>query len=441
MLADLNSFQLILLIMSALLGHGLLAVGSRVVNPLYILASVILVLAPFSMAPDLGAIGILIRWLRGYCLVLLVVIGLFKYHQGAIRTASQLWLAFAAVYVLSSVWSTVPLWALRFKVQYGLVVVAGVLLAASTRDRQELIRGLRFMAVASGIVGLLVLAYFLLHSGTFLVWGRPKIFGVVATRVASNFLPLALVCIYLALNDQSRLWKSIAYVSSAALVAMILLTLSRSPTALVILGFLVMMMPRGGRRVQMLLLAAFVVVTAIVVFEIVGSDVSTERLISIKNTRADTWWFTAGLIAERPLIGHGWIPGATAINTFNAHSVFLQTSLEMGLLGLAFLCSTLLVLSARGVQMFRSLQRQPGFSQLAILPICLLITAGADGVFQSHALLPSSLALLMAFSICLVDYLPTMRIQETARVTGMMALMNSRRRRPETGDLGHPASS
>ena len=415
MLADLNSFQLILLIVAALLGPGLLVVGSRVVNPLYILASVILVLAPFSMAPDLGVVGVLIKWLRGYCLVLLVVIGLFKYQQGAIRTASQLWLAFSAAYILSGLWSVVPPIALAYKAQFGLVVTAGILLATGTRNRQELIQGLRCVAIMSGIVGLSLLAYFVLYPESSLVWGRPQVFGVTGTRVASNFAPLAIVCIYLALNDRSLLWKCIAAASSAVLVAMILVTLSRGSSAAVILGFLILMALRGRGRFQGALVAGFVVVIAVSVFDMFGGQLTSERLVSTSNTRAEVWGHTVDLIVERPMIGYGWLP-TIAGTPYNAHNLYLQATLEMGLLGLAFLCVSLVVLSLQVMQTFRSMRRHLQFSCVVSLPVCLICIAFFNGLSESAVLAASPYTFFLAFSFGLIDGLPRMLRFEKQRV-------------------------
>lgn len=436
MLSELSLAQLMGLVVGAILAHVAMFVASRKINPLFMLAGVILLLAPFSAAPEL-ALGVMIKWVRGYALIMLLVIGFFKFRSGLLRPVSQVWLLFVALYVLSGVYSTLPHAALSYKAQFGLVALAGIFLAYGVRDQKELIRGLRFLGVAAGILAFIVLGHLVMHPTSFVVFGRVNILGVFPTRIAGNLAALVLICTYLALNERSGFWKTIASFSCGLLAIVIAVTGSRGPASVVVMGFLIQLLPQSGRRLRMLMLPVFVVGVGLLVLDMAGNQLTVERLISTEDTRTGVWGRTVDTIMERPLLGYGWLYDRLeggGVSGANAHNLYLQVAVDMGLLGLAFFGVCLLVVAYGTVQMYGFLRRQRTLSRLAILPVSLIAATLLDGMVTTDGLSPSSIALMMAFGVGLVDRLPELALAQRRRALQIMEY--ARLRRPLPGRPG-----
>lgn len=422
MISELTLPQMMMLLVGAIVAHAALFLASRKINVLFILATVILVLAPFSAAPEL-AIGVMVKWVRGYALVLLFVLGFFRFRSGALRPASATWLLFAALFVLAGAYSSLPHAALKYKVQFGLVALAGVFLAYSIRDSKELIRGLRLLCVSGGILAFVALVNLLADPASFVKIGRVNILGVIPTRIASNLAAMLLVGTYLALNERSRFWKTVAYCSCSVLAIVIAVTGSRASAAVVVMGYLIQSYPQSGRRLRMLMLPVFVLGMGLLALDIAEYQLSAERLISTTDTRTEAWSRHADQIMEKPLFGHGWAyyfkDGRPIFG--NPHNAYMQVALDMGFLGLAFFVGCLLVVAYSSLQMYQFLRRQRVLFELAILPVSLIAVTLLDGLVTSATVLPSSLALMMALGIGLVDRLPELATLEKRRAFQMMA--------------------
>lgn len=439
MIWELSAAHLITLAVGAIVGHILLVIASRWVNPLYVLATVILVLAPFSAAPELTyVVGQMVKWTRGYALVLLLLLGVLRYRGGAPGPASMVWAAFYALYILGALWSHAPHYGILYKGQTGLVVIAGFLMAYSVRNRGELLAGLRFAAMAGAVLGLTVLMAFVTNPQAVVKLGRVNLLGVLPTRIAANAAPLALISIYLALNERAGRWKTVAYVCSTLLVLATVITGSRGPVGVVVLGFLIQLMPGSGRRLRMFLLPVFVGGVAFIFLDAFGSELQVSRLASTENTRAEVWAKAAELVEQMPVLGHGWVSrvrgtgaaGLRPTTTANMHSMFMQVAVELGAVGLAIFICCLAFVAFRGLHMYRFVRRYPTHAHLAVLPITLVVSALVIGIVENNALTPSSFALVLALGIGLFDSLPGLVARERWRVRQTVRAAMARRRYP-----------
>ncbi|OHB69069.1 MAG: hypothetical protein A2V70_11575 [Planctomycetes bacterium RBG_13_63_9] len=440
-LYELSPTQFILLVIGAIVGHLALFLASRRVNVLYVLASVVLVLGPFSGAAELGAEGaggMFVKWIRGYALVLLLLLGLFKYRRGTLGAASQIWLAFTAVFVLSAVWSDSLLPALGFKVQFGFVVLAGLLLASTVRDQEELIRGLRVLSVAGGLMGFFMFMYFLTHAQSSLQFGRLVVFGANANRIAINLGAMLLVCIYLALNERSAFWKAVAFCCCGTLVTVMTLTGCRGSMAAVVFGFLIQVFPQSGRRIRVMMLPVFLACVAVIALNVVEGEADVARFVSTKDTRSEIWGKAVQLFKEKPLIGRGFVFSPGGSQRWGMHSIYLQVAVEMGVLGFAGFGVCLALLAQRGLQSYRSVRRQRILTNLGILPLSLVAASLFYGLVTTMPLNPSPFAMLMAMGIGLMDRFPRFAILERRRTLRRMAYEYARRRLLKIGGLGSP---
>ncbi len=435
---DLTLVQWMAILASVVTLHVGMVVARNKINPLYVLATVIMVLAPFSLAPDL-ALGPIVKWVRGYSLVLLLLLAVLRPRKGALGAATVAWLLFVALYVCAAFWSNEPHLAFLKKIQTGLTALAGVALALGIKDRGELIRGLRVMCIGGCLLGSAVLVAFTANAENMLQFGRANILGVLPTRLAINLVPFLLISIYLALRERAAAWRLFAYGASGVLASCLLITGSRGPVGAVLMALTALLLSGGQRRLRVLLFPIFVAGAAIVFLESFGSLVNVERLVSTADTRSGIWTIGWEQIKRAPLVGSGWVnlEGSTR----NMHSVFMQAAVEVGLLGLAALCATLLVIAHRAFGMYRLVRRCPAHADLAILPVSIMVAAFFHALIESSAIGASSIAMLLAFAIGLVDFLPTLAIQGQQRMARRAQYVLARLRLANGGEPGNLEST
>ena len=133
--------------------------------------------------------------------------------------------------------------------------------------------------------------------------------------------------------------------------------------------------------------------------------------------------------------------GLTAPSGPPTSSFIMLPALGQFLLGVAILGVCLLILIGRGLQMYQFVRRQAAISSLAILPVSLVGAALFDGLVASSTLYPSSIAMMMAMGIGLIDRLPQLAIFEKRRVLRMVLYENARRRLLAAGGLAGPATA
>ncbi len=434
---QLSGIQAVVLLLGAVAAHAAVFLLARRVNPLYMLAAVVLLLAPFSSAPDLAA-GVAIKWIRGYALVMLILVGIFRYRIGPLGTATKVWLAFSAAYILAGVWSGLPHMALRYKIQLAPVLAAGVLLAYGARDRNDLMGGLRFLGIAAGVLGLTILGSFVASPEKIVQLGRINLLGVLPTRMASNVAPLLLVCTFLALNERSSFWKAVAYGCSGVLASVIVITGTRAAAAAVILAFLIQLLPLITQRFRVLMVPVFVVVVGFLIISLIGGEVDTGRVLSLRNTRAGIWSTALQYMLAKPVIGWGWMYWPDKLSTQNMHNVFLQVGVEMGILGLAAFCVCLGIVGYHGARTYRYLRRQRALSDVGLLALSLMVAALAHGIGEASLTAPSSFAMMMAFGVGMVDCLPRLAIRQRSYAARAVRYERTRRTLPGSPGFGTP---
>ncbi len=428
---QISALEITLLAAGVTFSHLFLFIMGRKVNTLYILLSVILVLAAFSGASGF-ALGTLAKLVRGYALLLLIGLAFFRYRTTNFSTASLAWLFFLTIFTLSAFWSDWPPSVLFHKAQAILVALAGIIAAYSVSGEKQLMQGLRTLLVGGVALGIGVLLLAIFESGGAFLYGRINLGGVVATRLASNVAPLLLVCTYLAIYDRSKAWKPVEYATVGLLASILLLTGARGPAAAAVLGFLIQLLPRGGRRLRVLALPVLIACSGLIVLGALREEVKVERLLSTANTRAAIWRTSMEEIVTSPMIGHGGLlvgpPGA--LTRFNTHNAWLQIVIEQGLLGLALFGVCALVVCGCGVQMYRLVSRHPPMVHLAIFPVSIIMAALFHGTIEISLIAPSSFALLVGLSIGLIDHLPRMALRSQGVLMQYAVWGNVRRQFP-----------
>ncbi len=155
----------------------------RKVNVLYLLLGAFVVLSLLAASVNLPN-TLVVKWLRVYVLILIVLIGFFVYRLFRFRPATICLLALVAVYALGAFWSSAPLAGLMYKGLFALAVLAGVMVACSVRDQAELIRDLRWLALISGATALVAAIAIAIDPQTVLRQDRLAMMGINASLAA-----------------------------------------------------------------------------------------------------------------------------------------------------------------------------------------------------------------------------------------------------------------
>ncbi|TFD39204.1 O-antigen ligase domain-containing protein [Cryobacterium sp. TMT1-19] len=256
-----------------------------------------------------------------------------------------------------------------------------------------------------------------------LLQGGP-IEGIVANRNLLGFVALMAVIVFavqLAAGTVSRNW-GLAWLGLGVL--MLLLTRSATVTlaaaavaAALLFALWARRRPPEGRRPVYLVAAASVVVGG------VGLVALTPQLLALLGKsadltgRLDIWRSVAGLAAERPVFGWGWVSyWAPWVEPFEglavrrgvvylqAHNAWLDVWLQLGVLGLVIFAAA--VFSTLWRCWFlavdrprRALADTEPYAASALLPLLLLVALIAQSLAESRILIESGWLLLVVLAV------------------------------------------
>jgi hypothetical protein len=403
----------------------------RKVNPLYLLAGAFFALSLTSAIPTLPN-PYVVKWARAYITILMIVIGLFGYRFFRFGLASKLFLACTGFYVFAAVWSDMPISGLMFKSLHGMTAIAGVFLAYSARDHDELTRGIRFIGTVAGFVGLTIILV-ILDNPDALTQARLKAWEIGANRINLLAMPLLVVCGYLALYDPSKFWKGLGYVVGIIFALIILNTGSRAAAASTAVGCFVVVLPLIKRPIQATFVASVVVLCAWLAVEHVQTRGALRLLefveashstAEVTRSRLPIWKEGWKIFQRSPLAGEGWVHSTRAHgyqSTRNLHSIYIQTLAETGFLGLILLGLCFGVSIFLGVRMLTSVRPHAPVPHFVALALGLLATLMLHGIGASSVRTQGlSITLFLGFCIGLIDHLPQLARRENNYASGTL---------------------
>lgn len=384
---------------------------SRVMHPLYVLAAVFLVLSPFAQAVLLPAFPAL-KMGRVYCTLLLFAVGLFLVRNYRIGAASVSFFVFITWFTAGVLWSD-QLWdGLLYKGLFWLLAMGGVFLGNTVRSLRELKQSLRVLLAAS-IVWVIIIGLDIAATPGQI--GRLRSYGMNPNFIAITSAFYFIICAYIALYDDSKFHKTLAYGTGVAAGVIVPFTGSRAGMGMALLAAMIILMPLARRPMRFVAVSVLVSITIYLVVIYVQPE-GADRFLDLQNTREHIWRSAWELVVERPLFGHGWVYGRSvfgSIASANLHSMYLQVLAEIGILGgiaflLAMICAGGKLLGAMRLAL------KTGVGQPAVhLVMAMLAATLANGIFEAAALVGTSPnALFFGFSIGLVDRLRQLILSE-----------------------------
>ena len=291
--------------------------------------------------------------------------------------------AVVAIALLSTSWSVDP-GTLRRAFQLGMSTLFGLYLASRYRSRELL----RQLAIVLGVSAVLSVLFSLMLPEYGLAPNEVAWQGVFTHKNTLGQAMLLATIVFTVAAERGNGFRFLAWVGTALAIALIVL--SRSMTAMLALGALAVATPlarllRQGRAKSFVLLLAVCCALSVALLVVVrdrqlvlsalGRDVTLTG-------RTALWGEVIQRIADRPLLGYGygafWVSGAgpaealrAAIgwDTPHSHNGFLDFSLDLGLLGLSVLATGLALAVRRA---WKRWSRDP--SAEALWPLVFLVT-------------------------------------------------------------------
>lgn len=356
------------------------------------LTGVFIVLAPLSVATNF-AFAEPSKYFRLLLTILIVGIGIVSSSFSRMRIGSQGLLAFTFVFVMAGVWSSSPMWALLNKSMFGLTCFAGVAVAFSFRNDNDLQWGLRFLGIVSAAAAITVLLVFLKNPTDVASQNRMAILGINPNTIGHTVVPLSVMAVYVALHDRSRFVRILMVGASGLLALIIIATGCRGALLTMLVGIALLVVPTVRRPGVLVMLVLLVVVTYYIGFEVLkigGSERIANELT--KNTRAGVWNWAWTKFLRSPLIGAGWFNRGS--HPAYCQSMYLQVLVETGVLGAFTLLVASLCMAISWLQCLTQVRRSPILRGVCYLSLALLALELLHGVFESTPVVSSSVASL-----------------------------------------------
>lgn len=305
---------------------------------------------------------------------------------------------FVAITLLSTLWSLDPTTTLRRAFALGMVTLFGTYLAT----RYTYAHVLRLLGVVFGAIALgSVLFRFLLPQ-----YGiAPDMYGgawegVFAQKnILGNAMVLAAI-VFALLTACGQRWGRVAW-GGVALAAS-LVVLSRSVTAMVVLGVILMATPllgllrrRTPRSVAVFLVVCCALGAAVLIAATHGEHVLTAFGRDVTLTgRTNIWPVVWDRIMQRPLLGYGYgtfwhfspgefVRAAIGWDTPHAHNGYLDLLLDVGLFGFLMFVAGLVVAVRRGWASMRSASGVETLWPMLFLLVLLLSNITETAFYQS----------------------------------------------------------
>ena len=343
--------------------------------------------------------------------ILLLLVGFFGHRLYKFGPTATVFLIYVGLYVLAGLWSDAPLDAMKYKGLYGLVALAGLMLAQGLRDFRDLELGMRALAVGIAIFAVLMVLDFLKHPNLILHRGRLGFWGINPNRIGQTLAPMLIVLAYLALYDRTRIWRLSAYAIGIIVGIQLMYTGSRGAVGEAALGCFVIAIPLFKRPGMLIVVGAIVGIAVLFTFITAGSDAPVRLLHGSLETREGIWAYARSQFAEAPLFGKGWIYNTTerGLSSRNMHSIYLQTAVEVGLLGITVMGIMLLVVITRGIGMFKYVKSVGIETHTVYLAWAFVIAVLGHGIIEAGSVRGGTInGLMLPFGLGLFDRLPTL---------------------------------
>ncbi|HEX3699387.1 MAG TPA: O-antigen ligase family protein [Phenylobacterium sp.] len=272
--------------------------------------------------------------------------------------------------VFSVVWSVYPKETLRHSIELAITVMAGLLLS-SARNQTAVLRGIALAYAIYMVSSVVFGGYVVVGVGM----GGEAFSGLTESKnlqadIASGGLVVTAVVVMMALQSRSWLWA----IGGVAAIGLDLYSVFAARSAGAVLG-LAMALLAFGALVPMVYVGKVVRAWATGMIGIclltIGANYQTlsQAMINLGATifdkdttltgRTYLWYRAADLMREHPVIGRGydafWVQGNTdaeglwqffgiaSRDGFTFHNTYVQTLVELGWVGLAFVILTILV--------------------------------------------------------------------------------------------------
>ena len=390
-------------------------------NKIYLLAAVFIVVAPLSIA---GTATQEIKIVRLAITATMAGMGLFVYRSDSFRGMTKGFTAFAILFTISSLWSDDIRWALFNKGMFLLAVLGGIYMATTTRNKDELSKGIRVLAFTGTLAGFLLFLAYLINPDANTSGDRLAVAGMNANTIGSSAAPMFILSFFLGLSHQGFKTRLFCFGSATLLAIIILGTGSRGATLMALVGTLIATKPFLQKRAFSIILSVAIPLGILQVVSLsMGTSLANKipglsratNFSSLKghNNRAGMWKYAIKQWNTNRLIGIGWLHFNKSKATANCHNLYLQILAETGILGAVIMTGVLIQILLR-TQVVKHELFGTATPELLALPMGLLASIAVHGMVEASALFGTTcLPLLLGYSIGLIDRLPVLTTKAT----------------------------
>ncbi len=407
MLHQVDTFQLLIMAIIAIVAHVGLLFCALFVRPLAILTGGFLFLAAFSVATEVPFFEVL-KYARVYTTLLIIGLGIVVYRAYGYGPASITMLMFIGFYMFAAVWGPMVTAAVTWKGLYLTTVLSGITLAMSIKTAKDMRQAMRVLMLASSAFIFLTLVELLRVPTSISHIGRFEPFGMNTNRAAQTMANMTIIAAFVALHDPRRNWKIMAYTTVVVSLFLIMLTGARGGLGMALIGSFALAFPLLKRPFLAATIAGFGGIVLYILMSVFATQ-STSRLGQLSfDSRQKAWAIAMNYIQEAPIMGHGWVIGMNARGsptTQNLHSIYFQVFAETGIIGFSLLMLTICTFAYLGLSAWRRALVEGGLKlSVTYLAGAFVVAVLAHGVAESASMAGSTLAaLMMGFGVGLMD--------------------------------------
>ena len=398
----------ILLVLAVVLGHvAIVVLVAFKFNLLAMLSAGFLLLAAFSTAKEMTGVED-IKWGRVYFSLLILVTAALMRHPFRFGPSSVALMLGLSFYMIAPAWSGEPVQAYYFRAMSVVTLLAGMMLGAGCRSRQELHACMRLLLVPAVVICFVLLQAIAREPSKVFHLGRLEAFGINSNRIGQVAAPFLIICAYVALHDWVKISRIIAYFAGTFLALVNILTGSRGGVGEAAIGCFFLLIPVVRRPLQVGLVLIALFASFYLISNLVEESKATERLARVDfESRREPWGEAQALIQEKPMFGHGWIYQGSrrqSSTAKNMHSIYLQILAESGFVGFACFGAGMLVIMARSINLYVFTVRRGAASRTIYLALGLCGAVCAWGVVDSGTIWGSTPnCFMLGLSVALFD--------------------------------------
>lgn len=412
------------MIVAAIIGHVLLFLLATRYSLTFVVAALLFIVVPFSVS-YLDSISLIngFKFLRFEFTLLILIAGFVHLRRSPFGPAGAIYLLFILVFIISAAWSMAPSESLLYKLQFGLLALAGLMIAGKLNSLADLQEGARIMTMGGAMWALVVLSDFVVHPGSI---GRLSPYNINANGAGVLSAFAFIFAYFVALHDRSRPMRIVAICVAVTNALTDVGTGSRGAVLMALVAFVILSLTvvRDPRRFLGVMLA--LTVLGAVAWQLV--DEGAMRLGDTTFDREDNWNFGLEMFFRSPLYGSGWVAVAaptslgSGFTIFNTHMMYIQILGETGVLGGSIFLAALVATAVRLKKGFTLWKHQLRFSAPAVLCAAILAACLLDGLFYIGPIVGSNIdALIFAFGLGLADQLPRLAREELESIRAQQA--------------------